>query len=136
MTAPNRSKTAPPELEIEYIVRTRAVFGTRIHASGKSEETHDGDSWQALVQLSPVAMAELRTAVEQSGFFDLPDKIEPELAVRDGATLTWSIALGGRSHVVRARKGPEPLIDVLGQLAEVVGRVVGEELNRVADSAE
>lgn len=133
MSAP-KQQPSRQKLEIEYIVRTRTVFGTRIHANGRSEETHDGANWEPLVQLSPAAMDELRTTAAEGGFFDLPANIQPEPDVRGGTTLVWSVSLGPRNHTVTARKGTNPLTNVLTQFAEVVERVVGTELNRIADS--
>ncbi len=134
MSTPRRPKSSEPKLEIEYFIRTRKVLGTRIHSNGKTEETHDGHTWEPLVALSGEAMDDLRTTVAESGFFDLPARIESEQDVRDGTTLTWSIQLGSRKHTVNARKGADEANPVLARMAEAVERLVGEALNRIADA--
>lgn len=127
-------KSPLPKLEIEFIILGRDVLGTRIHSDGTTEQTHDGRSWEPLVKLPVEAMAELRAAITGGGFFDLSAEIPSEPDVSHVPTLRWTVLLGDRTHRVTAKKGTESSDAVLHPLAELLWRVVGTELNRIADS--
>lgn len=122
-------------LEIQFIVRTRQIAGTRIHANGETEESSDGSTWESLVRLAPSAMSELRKLVSSGEFFDLPAQIEPETPVRDGTSVTWQIKLGDRTHRVVERRGTGANNGTLAAIEEAIERLIGEELNRKADTA-
>ena len=127
-------KSPLPRLEIEFFIWGRDVLGTRIHSDGSTEQTHDGRSWEPLVNLPVEAMAELRAAIAGGGFFDLSADTPSKSDVSHVPTLTWTVSLGDRTHRVAATKGTESSDAVLYPLAELVWHVVGTELNRIADS--
>jgi hypothetical protein len=116
--------------------RTGNGWGTRVLPDGRAEEWTDLGTWEPLVHLDDAAMASLREAVAESGFFELPESIAPDRPVRDGTMLTWEIELDGRKHSVTARHSAASPDPVLAKLDEELQRVVGEALNREADDEE
>jgi hypothetical protein len=135
MTTGETEEEAVREFELEYVVRGRRMWGTRVHGDGQTEEASNGE-WQFLVQLDMAELSALRELVESSGFFELPEEIEPEIPVADGSMLSWTVALGDRRHSVSALNVTSREHAVLAKLDEELQRVVGEALNREADEEE
>jgi hypothetical protein len=54
--------------------------------------------WRMEHRLSPGALKELREAIADSGFFDAPAEVRPDVAVIHGSNEEWTAELGGRRH--------------------------------------
>jgi hypothetical protein len=118
-------------VELEYLIATRTRrTGTRVHATGRAEQLLPDGTWGRLVKLGPVALADLATAVEASGFFDLPEIIPPDDGV-GGTDLHWTIELDGRKGSVRATLGRR-MPPGLQLLNDELQRVIGEALDAAA----
>ncbi len=123
-------------LFVEYLVRARSTWGTRLHADGRAEEWTDAGGWQPLVRVPPAEVAAFAELVRIAGFFELPAAIEPAEPPEDATLLSWTIELDGRRHRVAAREASSSRNPVLQDLDAELQRIVGEALNREADAAE
>jgi hypothetical protein len=118
-------------VELEYVIETRTRrTGTRVHATGRAEQLLPDGTWGRLVKLGPLALADLVTAVEASGFFDLPTAIPPDDGV-GGTDLHWSIELDGRKGGVRSTLGRR-MPPGLQLLNDELQRLIGEALDAAA----
>ncbi len=118
-------------LTLEYLIQTRSKrSGTRIHSTGRTERLRDDGAWERLTRLTPAALAELTTAVDASGYFDLPATIAADDGP-SGTDLHWTIDLDGRAHEVRAQLGSHmhPALQILNDLVQ---RLVAEALDAAA----
>jgi len=125
-----------PDLFVEYLVRGRGSWGTRLYADGRTEEWTDAGGWQPLVRVAPTEVAAFEELVRTGGYLELPATIEPTVTPEDGSQLTWTIALGGGRHRVTERDTGPHWNPVLRALDAELQRIVGEALNREADAAE
>jgi len=118
-------------VELEYVIETRTRrTGTRVHATGRAEQLLPDGTWGRLVKLNPVGLLDLVTAVETSGFFDLPATIPPDDGV-GGTDMHWTIELDGRRGDVRSTLG-QRMPPGLQLLNDVLQRLVGEALDAAA----
>ncbi len=118
-------------VELEYVIGTRTRrTGTRVHPTGRAEQLLPDGTWGRLVRLGPLAIADLVTAVETSGFFDLPATIPPDDGV-GGTDLHWTIELDGRKGDVRSTLGRK-MPPGLQLLNDVLQRLIGEALDAAA----
>lgn len=118
-------------VELEYLVQTRTQrTGSRVRPGGRVEQLLPDGSWERLVRLGPLALADLVTAVEASGFFDLPATIPPDDGV-GGTDLHFTIELDGRSGAVRATLGRR-MPPGLQLLNDELQRLIGEALDAAA----
>jgi len=118
---------------IEYLVRTRSTWGTRIHADGSAEElTDELAGWQPHVQIPRDEVTKLIAFAEEQGFFDLPSVISPDIEA-DGATaVEWTIEHEGQRHTVTATGDAAP--PLLRSLNDRLQLAIGRALNREADA--
>jgi hypothetical protein len=123
-------------LRVEYLVRTRSTWGTRLDADGQAEEWTDASGWQPLPPVAAEDVAAFADLVRGSGFFDLPDALGDPGAVDDGSELTWTVELDGRRHRVIAREAGSNRDPVLRGLNDELQRIVGAALARRADAAD
>lgn len=118
-------------VELEYVIETRTRrTGTRVHATGRAEQLLPDGTWGRPVRLGPVGLSDLVTAVETSGFFDLPATIPPDDGV-GGTDLHWTIELDGRRGDVRSTLGRK-MPPGLQLLNDVLQRLIGEALDAAA----
>jgi hypothetical protein len=118
-------------IELEYVVETRnRRTGSRVHATGRAEQLLPDGSWGRLVRLGPRALADLATAVEASGFFDLPPIIPADDGV-GGTDLHWTIDLDGRKGGVVSTLGRR-MPPGLQLLNDELQRLIGEALDAAA----
>ncbi len=118
-------------VEVEYVIQTQTRrTGTRVHSAGRVEQLLPDGSWGRLVSLGPLALADLVTAVEASGFFDLPATIPPDDGV-GGTDLHWTIELDGRMGGVHATLGRR-MPAGLQHLNDELQRLIGEALDAAA----
>ena len=82
------------------------------------------------MRLGPLGLADLVTAVEESGFFDLPAIIPPDDGV-GGTDMHWTIELDGRRGDVRSTLG-QRMPPGLQLLNDVLQRLIGEALDAAA----
>jgi hypothetical protein len=101
-----------------------------VRPGGRVEQLLPDGSWERLVRLGPLALADLVTAVEASGFFDLPATIPPDDGV-GGTDLHFTIELDGRSGAVRATLGRR-MPPGLQLLNDELQRLIGEALDAAA----
>jgi hypothetical protein len=123
------SKRRRVELECVIETRTRRT-GTRVHATGRAEQLLPDGAWGRRVRLGPLGLADLVTAVEMSGFFDLPATIPPDDGV-GGTDIHWTIELDGRRGDVRSTLGRR-MPPGLQLLNDVLQRLIGEALDAAA----
>jgi hypothetical protein len=69
----------------------------RPDAEGWPAEAGQPD-WEREAMLPPPALARLRAAIEDSGFFALPADQRPEVNVIGGSVHVWTAELDGRRH--------------------------------------
>lgn len=137
---------AKSEPILQQIVLTRSAWGARVFADGRvdeysDEETAPGDDfsqtldvapeWRSLTKLPQEEVERLRSEIRDSGFFNLPSRIEPSRHVYDGVTTSWRADLDGVRHEVTAR-GSEGQ-RALQKLNDLLQELIGEALNREAD---
>ncbi len=120
---------------VEYLVRGRSTWGTRLHAGGSAEEYTDADGWQPLVDVAADETEAFVRRAADLGFFELPASIAAAEAL-DASESSWEIEAGGRRHRVVAREASNARNPVLVALDAELQRIVGEALNRAADAAE
>jgi hypothetical protein len=126
---------APRDLVVEYLVRGRSPWGTRLRAGGSAEEYDAATGWQPLVDLPAAEVAAFLRYAAESGYLDLPAALEVE-GSRDVVEISWEIELEGRRHRVVAREPSHARNPVLVALDAELQRLVGEALNRAADAAD
>ena len=107
--------SAPGPLLVERRVITgEDVYVDRITADGRAwsyttvdARPEDGEwsfrraeapEWREEARLPLEALAALRAAVEDSGFFEAPAAFHPDVAVIHGSSEQWTAELGGRRH--------------------------------------
>jgi hypothetical protein len=134
MSDPKARSLETDDLFVEYLVRTRTTWGTRLHAEGRVEEWTDASGWQQLVSVPPADVEAFASLVRRTGFFELPATIPADALVADGTLLSWAITLDGRRHEVTAREASSSRNPVLRELDAELQRIVGEALNRQADA--
>jgi hypothetical protein len=134
MSDPKARSPEPDDLFVEYLVRTRTTWGTRLHRDGRVEEWTDASGWQPLVSVPSADVEAFAGLVRRSGFFELPATIPADGLVADGTLLSWAITLDGRRHDVTAREASSSRNPVLRELDAELQRIVGEALNREADA--
>lgn len=118
---------------IEYLVRTRGTWGTRVYEAGAAEELADEQSgWQPLVRIPSEEIASLLEFAANEGFFDLPSTLKAEIEADESTTVEWTLERDGRRHKVSAAGSrSEPLLLALNDRLQLA---VGRALNREADS--
>ena len=118
-------------VELECVIETRTQrTGTRVHATGRAEQLLPDGNWGRLVKLGPRALADLATAVEASGFFDLPTTIPADDGV-GGTDIRWTIDLDGRKGGVLSTLGRR-MPPGLQLLNDELQRLIGEALDAAA----
>jgi hypothetical protein len=102
---------------LQYIInqRTERPVGLRIWSDGELQrpaETNlppdptarlDNDrdlDWQTVSQLSVEQVEEIKQAVQQIGFFDLPPRLLINYCKEDPGTMIWTVNLDGQTHRV------------------------------------
>ncbi len=136
MSEPERAAGPEGAPFVEYLVRGRGAWGTRLFADGRTEEWTDAGGWQPLVQVPAAEVAAFEELVRGGGYLELPAEVEPAAPPEDGTELTWTIELDGRRHRVTAREAGPYGSPVLRALDAELQRIVGEALNREADADE
>jgi hypothetical protein len=117
---------------IEYLVRSRNTWGTRVYEDGTAEELTDEQSgWQPLVHLPLDEVTSLIDSAYEDGFFDLPSTIAPEVEADGGTAVEWTLERGGRRHNVKASGEAPALLRALNDRLQLA---VGRALNREADA--
>ncbi len=94
-----------PLLEIHFRPVMARASGIRVYPDGLYLYQFADDGWEEVWTFSDEEMAELKEAIRLSGFFDLPEKIQPETPISDGTVTVWRISTEGRSHQVQLAPG-------------------------------
>jgi hypothetical protein len=91
----------------------------RADEEGWPQETGDED-WELEATLPPAALAELRAAIERSGFFSLAAEQQPEVNVLGGSTHVWTAELDGRRHATTLHGVPGVQVPAVTELADAL----------------
>ncbi len=134
MSDPRARSPETDDVFVEYLVRTRTTWGTRLHADGRVEEWTDATGWQPLVSVPSADVEAFADLVRRTGFFELPAAIGADGLVADATHLSWAIVLDDRRHQVSAQEASSSRNPVLRELDAELQRIVGEALNRQADA--
>ena len=121
---------------VEYLVRGRSTWGTRLSANGSADEWSETDGWQPLVRVDADDLAGFLELAGSGGFLGLPATVQANPPVEDASEISWEIEVAGRRHRVVAREASHARNPVLVELDAELQRIVGEALNRDADDAE
>ncbi len=120
---------------VEYLVRARSTWGTRLYVDGRTEEWQDPAGWRPLVKVAPSEVAAFVELARGRGFLDLPEVLAGGESVDDGSAVSWSITVGGRRHRVTARATGSSLDPVLRALNDALQLMIGRALAVAADEA-
>jgi hypothetical protein len=96
-----RIETGPDEF-VRRVCTDGAVW-SRSHLRARDADGWPAEGgrpeWELEARLPPDALAQLRAAIERSGFFELPGDQRPDVNVIGGSVHVWTAELDGRRHV-------------------------------------
>ncbi|MBW4522663.1 MAG: hypothetical protein KME16_23705 [Scytolyngbya sp. HA4215-MV1] len=130
---------------LQYIVYGKQTWGTRAFTNGQVDEysdravevTSDGDfktrpvplQWRSRTHLTAAQIEQLKAAIANSTFFDLPTTSPTQGVVHDGATTIWTITLDGRCHEVKAQGNAQAKQAPLESLRNLFEDMVADALS-------
>lgn len=108
----------------EYTDQEAKVEGGRIVV------TPVAPAWRQKVVLAPEGLDRVRTALRETGFFDLPAQHQASGVVSDGGAVTWTACLDGREHTVTVNGTPITDVPAIARLNEVFEAAIAEAVDR------
>jgi hypothetical protein len=82
--------------------------------------------WELDARLQPEALAELRAAIERSGFFELAAEVRPDVTVIGGSVHVWTAELDGRRHTTTLRGVPGVEVPAVTRVADALEDALAE----------
>jgi hypothetical protein len=90
-----------------------------VRADDEGWPQESGD-WEHEATLPADALAELRAAIERSGFFSLAERQDPDVNVLGGSVHIWTAELGGRRHVTTLHGVPGVQVPAVAEVADAL----------------
>jgi len=90
-------------------------------------------TWRKKFVIPANRLDDLRTALRDTEFFDLPAQHSPAATVSDGGDVTWTACLDGREHAVTLHGSPFTDVPAIARLDQTFEEVVADAADASSD---